>query len=148
MATKRTATIALFLSFNLLLSTIVSGCENCPYRPPPCPPGQYYPPTGPRPPTPQIPSPPTGLTCPRNALQLGVCADVLGGLLGLTIGSTNVEPCCSLIEGLIDLEAAICLCIAIRANILGININLPISLTLLLNVCGRNLPYGFQCPDN
>ncbi|XP_062180699.1 14 kDa proline-rich protein DC2.15-like [Phragmites australis] len=33
------------------------------------------------------------------------------------------DPCCSLLDGLVDLEAAICLCTAIKANNLGINLN-------------------------
>ncbi|KAL7165107.1 hypothetical protein ACSBR2_040898 [Camellia fascicularis] len=46
-------------------------------------------------------------------------------------------PCCSLIGGLADLEATICLCTAIKANALGINLDVPISLGLLLNYCGK-----------
>ncbi|KAJ1392679.1 Hydrophobic seed protein [Sesbania bispinosa] len=56
-----------------------------------------------------------------------------------------VTPCCSLLNGLVDLEAAVCLCTALKANILGINLNLPISLSLLLNVCSRQVPRDFQC---
>nr|KAJ0199385.1 hypothetical protein LSAT_V11C600318620 [Lactuca sativa] len=73
-------------------------------------------------------------TCPRDALKLGVCANLLGGL-----------PCCSLIQGLADLEAAVCLCTAIKANVLGINLNVPLSLSLLVNVCGGEVPNGFVC---
>uniref|UniRef100_A0A803PM15 Bifunctional inhibitor/plant lipid transfer protein/seed storage helical domain-containing protein n=1 Tax=Cannabis sativa TaxID=3483 RepID=A0A803PM15_CANSA len=76
---------------------------------------------------------------------LGICANVLGGLINATIGTPPVTPCCTLIQGLADLEAAVCLCTAIRANILGINLNIPLSLSLLLNVCSRNAPRGFQC---
>ncbi|PPS01811.1 hypothetical protein GOBAR_AA18853 [Gossypium barbadense] len=82
--------------------------------------------------------------CPRDALKLGVCANVLN-LVNVTVGSPPVMPCCSLLNGLVDLEAAACLCTAIRANILGINLNIPVSLSLLLNVCSRNVPTGFQC---
>ncbi|CAI0413453.1 unnamed protein product [Linum tenue] len=81
--------------------------------------------------------------CP---LKLGVCADVLGNLLKLKVGNPPVQPCCSLINGLVDLEAAVCLCTAIKANILGINLNIPLSLSLLLNVCKQKVPSGFQCP--
>ncbi|KAJ8768945.1 hypothetical protein K2173_023940 [Erythroxylum novogranatense] len=88
----------------------------------------------------------SGGRCPRDALKLGICADVLGSLLNVTVGNPPVQPCCSLIQGLVDLEAAICLCTAIRANILGIRLNIPLSLSLLLNVCSRNVPRGFQCP--
>ncbi|GAB4834212.1 hypothetical protein Ancab_032477, partial [Ancistrocladus abbreviatus] len=98
-----------------------------------------------RKPTPKpTPSPSPG-TCPRDALKLGVCANVLNGLLNKTIGTPLKEPCCSLIQGLADLEAAVCLCTAIKANVLGINLNVPVSLSLLLNYCGHEIPRDFQC---
>ncbi|RYR29394.1 hypothetical protein Ahy_B01g053768 isoform A [Arachis hypogaea] len=86
-----------------------------------------------------------GGACPRDALKLGVCANVLNGLLNVTLGQPPVTPCCSLLNGLVDLEAAVCLCTALKANVLGINLNLPISLSLLLNVCSKKVPHGFQC---
>ncbi|XP_018624237.1 14 kDa proline-rich protein DC2.15-like [Nicotiana tomentosiformis] len=64
--------------------------------------------------------------CPRDALKLGVCANIVGGLVGAIVGSPPTLPCCSLIAGLADLEAAVCLCTAIRANVLGINLNVPL----------------------
>ncbi|KAG0490329.1 hypothetical protein HPP92_007192 [Vanilla planifolia] len=82
--------------------------------------------------------------CPRDALKLGVCADVLG-LINLNLGKPPKVPCCALLEGLVDLEAAVCLCTALKANILGINLNLPINLSLVLNYCGQGVPAGFQC---
>uniref|UniRef100_A0A803L6K5 Bifunctional inhibitor/plant lipid transfer protein/seed storage helical domain-containing protein n=2 Tax=Chenopodium quinoa TaxID=63459 RepID=A0A803L6K5_CHEQI len=86
-------------------------------------------------------------TCPLDTLKLGVCANLLGNLLNLQIGTPPVQPCCSLIQGLADLEAAVCLCTVIRANVLNlINLNLPVNLSLLLNACGRRAPRGFQCP--
>ncbi|KMT12523.1 hypothetical protein BVRB_5g097740 [Beta vulgaris subsp. vulgaris] len=86
-------------------------------------------------------------TCPIDTLKLGVCANLLGNLLHLQIGTPPVQPCCSLIQGLVDLEAAVCLCTVIRANVLDlINLNLPVNLSLLLNVCGRQVPRGFVCP--
>ncbi|PIN03090.1 hypothetical protein CDL12_24390 [Handroanthus impetiginosus] len=82
-----------------------------------------------------------------DALRLGVCANLLGGLVGVVIGNPPTTPCCTLIAGLVDLEAAVCLCTAIRANVLGIiNLNVRLALTLLLNVCGRTPPPGFTCP--
>ncbi|KAF8027079.1 hypothetical protein BT93_E0103 [Corymbia citriodora subsp. variegata] len=132
---KSSASVALFLTLNLLFFALVSSCVTCPSpKPRPRP--------GPRP-TP-TPSPSTG-ACPRDALKLGVCADVLGSLLNVTVGTPPVTPCCSLLNGLVDLEAAVCLCTAIKANILGINLNIPISLSLLLNVCSRQVPPGFKC---
>ncbi|KAJ9147737.1 hypothetical protein P3X46_029863 [Hevea brasiliensis] len=128
MASKSTASLALFLVLNLLFFSLVSACGGgCP-SPKPKP----------------TPSPSNG-KCPRDALKLGVCANVLRSLLNLTIGKPPVEPCCSLIQGLVDLEAAVCLCTAIKANVLGINLNIPLSLSLLLNVCSKKVPSGFQC---
>ncbi|EOA19539.1 hypothetical protein CARUB_v10002511mg [Capsella rubella] len=83
-------------------------------------------------------------TCPRDALKIGVCVSVLN-IVDLTLGNPPVQPCCSLIQGLADLEAAVCLCTALKASVLGINLNLPINLSVLLNVCGRKAPTNFQC---
>ncbi|XP_057524499.1 glycine-rich cell wall structural protein-like [Amaranthus tricolor] len=88
-----------------------------------------------------------GTTCPVDTLKLGVCANLLGNLLNLQIGTPPVQPCCTLIQGLVDLEAAVCLCTMIRANVLNlVNLDLPVNLSLLLNVCGRQVPMGFLCP--
>ncbi|KAL0409411.1 UNVERIFIED_CONTAM: Lipid transfer protein EARLI 1, partial [Sesamum radiatum] len=106
--------------------TLSSACGTCP---------------GPKP----KPKPKPKGYCPKDTLKLGVCANLLGGLLGITIGTPPKTPCCTLIEGLADLEAAVCLCTAIKANVLGINLNVPLSLSLLLNVCSKKVPKGFVC---
>ncbi|XP_051115092.1 14 kDa proline-rich protein DC2.15-like [Andrographis paniculata] len=126
---------ALFLLLNFLFFITVSA--NCP------------PPTSP----PATPTPaPTGHKhkhkhkyCPKDTLKLGVCANLLNDLVHLVVGTPPKTPCCTLIEGLADLEAAACLCTAIKANVLGINLNVPVSLSLLLNYCGKKVPYGFKC---
>ncbi|KAL5729232.1 hypothetical protein ACHQM5_002208 [Ranunculus cassubicifolius] len=130
MGSNSQASVALFLALNILFSSLVSACNTCstPAQPKPTP----------------SPTPSSKGVCPRDTLKLGVCANVLG-LVNAVVGSPPVEPCCSLIQGLADLEAAVCLCTAIKANILGINLNVPISLSLLLNVCGKKAPSGFQC---
>ncbi|XVE68392.1 hypothetical protein DITRI_Ditri09bG0064500 [Diplodiscus trichospermus] len=79
-----------------------------------------------------------------NPLNLGVCANLLG-LVNIELGNVPTQPCCSLIQGLVDIEAAVCLCTAIRANVLGINLNLPIDLSLLLNNCGRTPSAQYMC---
>lgn len=84
-------------------------------------------------------------TCPKDTLKLGVCANLLNDLVHLVVGTPPKTPCCSLIQGLVDLEAAVCLCTAIKANVLGTNLNVPVSLSLLLNYCGKKLPSAFQC---
>ncbi|XP_059275993.1 lipid transfer protein EARLI 1-like [Lycium ferocissimum] len=131
MASKKTTCLALFLLVNILFFSLVSACDTC----------------GGTKPTPKpTPSPGSKGKCSIDTLKLGVCANVLGNLLGVVIGNPSKKPCCSLIQGLVDLDAALCLCTAIKANILGINLNVPISLSLLLSACGKKVPSGFQCP--
>ncbi|CAH1429585.1 unnamed protein product [Lactuca virosa] len=127
MASKCNASLVLFLALNLLFFTMVSGCGTC---------GS---------PTPKPKPKPSKASCPKDTLKLGVCANLLGGLVGVEVGSPSVKPCCTLIGGLADLDAAVCLCTAIKANVLGINLNVPVSLSLLLNACGKKVPSGFKC---
>ncbi|GFP89285.1 14 kDa proline-rich protein dc2.15 [Phtheirospermum japonicum] len=132
MASKAATSTALLLLFNLLFFTMST-------------------PKTPTTPTPKPPS--TGhhghkhskAKCPKDTLKLGVCANLLNDLVHLVVGTPPKTPCCTLIEGLADLEAAFCLCTAIKANVLGINLNVPVSLSLLLNYCGKKAPTGFQC---
>ncbi|EPS71802.1 hypothetical protein M569_02964 [Genlisea aurea] len=135
--------LALVISFSAL-SLSVNGATPC--APPIKKPPPYIPPPIKKPP-PYIPPPITKpATCPIDTLKLGVCANLLGDLLGVVIGTPPKEPCCSVIQGLVDLEAAVCLCTAIKADILGINLNIPVSLSVLLNVCSKKVPPGFICP--
>ncbi|KAI3468933.1 hypothetical protein Pfo_025596 [Paulownia fortunei] len=135
MASRAATTTALLLLFNILFFTMVSSTSV------PCPP------------TPKTPSggggghghKPSKGKCPKDTLKLGVCANLLNDLVRLVVGTPPKTPCCTLIEGLADLEAAVCLCTAIKANVLGINLNVPVSLSLLLNYCGKKVPSGFQC---
>ncbi|XP_072983868.1 14 kDa proline-rich protein DC2.15-like [Typha latifolia] len=125
--------VVIFLAFNLLFS-LASACgTTCTPTPKPTPT-----------PTPATPTPSSGGKCPRDALKLGVCANVLG-LIKAKVGVPPKLPCCSLLEGLVDLEAAVCLCTAIKGNVLGIKLNLPIDLSLILNYCGKGTPSGFKC---
>ena len=107
--------------------------------PPPVqpPPVIIYPP----PPT----SPPTRATCPIDALKLGLCLDVAGGIVHVGIGNPVENICCPVIQGLLDLEAAICLCTVIRIKLLNLNIFIPVALQVLAT-CGMTPPPGFVCP--
>uniref|UniRef100_A0ACD5WUT8 Uncharacterized protein n=1 Tax=Avena sativa TaxID=4498 RepID=A0ACD5WUT8_AVESA len=127
MASSSKKLILLFLT--MMMATAVQSCApHCPN------------------PSPTLPLSSTSGTCPINTLKLGVCANVLN-LLKLHLGVPANEQCCSLLARLADLDAAVCLCTAIRANILGIiNLNLPVDLVLLLNQCGKTNPPGFTCP--
>ncbi|KAJ4970185.1 hypothetical protein NE237_003284 [Protea cynaroides] len=155
---SKVASTALFLVLNILYFTLVSSCE--PPPPPSPPPPPPPPPPSPPPPPPPPPSPPppppkcppsgsgsgSGLgSCPKDVLKFGVCAGVLKNLLHVTLGTPPVTPCCSLIDDMVDLEAAVCFCTALKANILGIDLNVSISLSLLVNYCGKKVPSGFQC---
>lgn len=131
MASKALAATALLLALNLLFFTLVSS-TSVPCPPPPKPKHHHK-------------KPPAKAVCPKDTLKLGVCADLLNDLLHAVVGTPPKSPCCSLIGGLADLEAAVCLCTAIKANVLGIKLNVPVSLSLLLNYCGKKVPTGYQC---
>ncbi|KAK7311232.1 hypothetical protein RJT34_09238 [Clitoria ternatea] len=115
--------IATFFVLSLLsYSTLTNACGTCTTPSPPTPSGK----------------------CPKDTLKLGVCADILG-LVNVVVGSPVTSNCCALLQGLADLEAALCLCTAIKANVLGINLNIPVTLSLLLSACQKDVPSGFQC---
>ncbi|PIA49820.1 hypothetical protein AQUCO_01300513v1 [Aquilegia coerulea] len=171
MGSKSYASAALFLALNLLFFSMVTATCSCSNPPPspkpkptpspkptptpktpstpkpkPTPSPPKSPPAPkpkPTPPTPTTPTPSEG-TCPRDTLKLGVCANLLGGVIG-GITSPSNSPCCTIIQGLTDLEAAVCLCTAIKAHILGVNLNWSISLSLILNTCGKKIPSGYKC---
>ncbi|KAL7593511.1 hypothetical protein Lser_V15G33227 [Lactuca serriola] len=143
---------AFLLTFNLVFFTLASStntAKGCPPPPKPStpskPPTPTQPSTPPTPPKPSTPSTPPKATCPRDTLKLGVCANLLNNLLPIVVGNRSETPCCSLIAGLADLDAVVCLCTAINANVLGINLNVPVSLSVLLNYCEKKAPSGFQC---
>jgi hypothetical protein len=130
MASNKFSALILVLSL-LAYSTFTEA--NCPPSPKPTP--------SPAP----VPPSPKG-QCPKDTLKLGVCADLLG-LVNVVIGNPpSGSKCCALIKGLADLEAALCLCTALKANVLGINLNVPITLSVLLSACQKTVPPGFQCP--
>ena len=133
MNSSKSSTLVLFSIINMLFFAMANGCFFCP-KPNPNPNPFPYPSTS-----------PSTKSCPRDALRFGVCANLLNGPIGAVIGSPPEHPCCSILEGLLDLEVAVCLCTAIKANILGININIPISLSLILNACEKTPPTDFQC---
>ncbi|KAF5761011.1 putative bifunctional inhibitor/plant lipid transfer protein/seed storage helical [Helianthus annuus] len=111
----------LFILANVILFTIVSANKH------PCP-----------------PKTPT-TKCPKDTLKFGVCGDWLG-LVHEAIGAQPDSECCSLVKGLADLEAAACLCTALKANVLGVlKVKAPVALSLLVNSCGKKVPEGFKC---
>ncbi|KAL3499548.1 hypothetical protein ACH5RR_038641 [Cinchona calisaya] len=90
-------------------------------------------------------TPPASATCPINALKLGLCLDVLGGLIHIGIGNPVENVCCPVLQGLLEIEAAVCLCTGIRLKLLNLNIFLPLALQVIIT-CGQTPPPGFVCP--
>ncbi|KAK4431768.1 proline-rich protein [Sesamum alatum] len=97
------------------------------------------PPTG-KPCTP----PPAKATCPIDTLKLGACVDLLGGLVHIGLGDPAVNECCPMLSGLVELEAAACLCTTLKIKALNLNIYVPIALQLLVT-CGKTPPPGYTC---
>jgi hypothetical protein len=93
-------------------------------------------------PTPSPPPPPS--TCSIDTLKLKVCANVLN-LLKLNLPVPENEECCPLLSGLANLDASVCLCTAIKAEILGIKLNVLADFTLLLNQCRKTCPDNYTC---
>lgn len=134
-SSKALASTALLLILNLLFFSLLSANAV------PCPPTVKPTPK----PSPKPKPKPHHATCPCDTVKLGVCADMLGGLISLNVGKPSRTSCCSLLEGMADLEAAVCLCTDIKDDILGINLNVPVSLSMVLNYCGKKVPAGSKC---
>ncbi|GAB4861919.1 hypothetical protein Ancab_037174 [Ancistrocladus abbreviatus] len=118
------AAAALFFLLNILLFSCVSSCETS------CPPST-------------VPEKP--VNCPKDSLKFGACSSWLG-LVSEVVGVKPSSECCALIGGLGDLEAAVCICTALKGNALGIvKLKVPVALSLLVNGCGKKLPEGFSC---
>ncbi|KAG2672271.1 hypothetical protein I3760_13G032400 [Carya illinoinensis] len=121
------AAAACFILLNVIFFTIVSSCNiPCTPKSPPF--------------TPEKPA-----KCPKDTLKFGVCGNWLG-LVTEIVGTPPSEECCTVVKGLADLEAALCLCTAIKANVLGVvKLEVPVALSLLVNGCGKKVPEGFVC---
>ncbi|CAL0330792.1 unnamed protein product [Lupinus luteus] len=102
MGSSKSSTLALFFSINVFLFVLASGCYTCTQpkqKPIPIP--------NPNPnPNPFPFSNQSAKSCPRDALKLGVCANVLNTPIGALVGSPLNHPCCSILQGLVDLEVA------------------------------------------
>ncbi|CAK8568603.1 unnamed protein product [Lathyrus sativus] len=141
MAFNKFSSIILMLSL-LSYSIFTDAADGSPPSPNPTP--SPVAPSSPNP-TPSAnttPPSPQG-QCPIDSLKLRDCV----GLLGL-INYGNPPfggKCCALINGLVDLEAATCLCIALKANVLGINLSIPISLSAIISACHKTVPSEYKC---
>ncbi|KAJ1378941.1 Hydrophobic seed protein [Sesbania bispinosa] len=98
-------------------------------------------------PTPSAPCPPktpAQATCPIDTLKLGACVNLLGGLVHIGVGDPVVNECCPVLQGLVELEAAVCLCTTLKLKLLNLNIYVPLALQLLV-ACGKSPPPGYTC---
>lgn len=78
-----------------------------------------------------------------DGLKLGLCVNVMN-MVEIVIGSPPVAPCCPIIFGLVELEAGLRVCTHSRANIMGMNINIPVTFSLVFNNCNKLVPSGFE----
>ncbi|KAH7687703.1 Bifunctional inhibitor/lipid-transfer protein/seed storage 2S albumin protein [Dioscorea alata] len=90
------------------------------------------------------PSMPSDQKCSIDLLKIGLCIDVLG-LVHVGLGNPVENVCCPVLQGLLELEAAACLCTAIRLKVLNLNIYIPLALQVLIT-CGKDPPAGYLCP--
>ncbi|KAK9910852.1 hypothetical protein M0R45_034791 [Rubus argutus] len=128
MGCRGSKAVALFILLIITLLSLASSHEA------PCPPTS---------PPPSVPK--KQAKCPRDTLKFGVCGSWLG-LVTEVVGTKPSKECCTLIKGLADLEAALCLCTAIKANVLGVvKLKVPVAASLLVNACGGKVPEGFVC---
>ncbi|XP_074266314.1 14 kDa proline-rich protein DC2.15-like [Silene latifolia] len=136
MASKAIFVLCLNLVFfTLVSSNYVPTVPTTTTTPCPPPPGGY--------PT------PGGGHCSIDALKIAACADVLNGLVHAVVGPSRATECCSLIDGLVGLDAAVCLCTNLKANVLNIiHLDLPISVKLLVNFCQKaGVPSDYHCSN-
>ena len=70
--------------------------------------------------------------------------DLLGGLVHIGLGDPVVNQCCPVLSGLVELEAAICLCTTLKLKLLNLKIYVPLALQLLVT-CGKTPPPGYTC---
>ncbi|KAG2574643.1 36.4 kDa proline-rich protein-like [Panicum virgatum] len=144
MAKNHHRIVALLLVAATLVAQLIAPAAACPSCPTPKPPPP--PPTPvPCPPPPSSAPPSTG-KCPLNTLKLLACVDALNGLVHAVVGAKASEKCCPLLQGVADLDAALCLCTTIKVKALSINLVLPIAIEVLVNECHKNVPASFQCP--
>ncbi|KAJ4906053.1 Bifunctional inhibitor/lipid-transfer protein/seed storage 2S albumin superfamily protein [Raphanus sativus] len=81
--------------------------------------------------------------CPNAVNLVTVCADLLNGVVKVSLPAGT--ECCTLLKGIVDANAAVCLCTAVKANIGSLLplLNIPLAVSLTLNACG--VPSGIPC---
>ncbi|KAF8046074.1 hypothetical protein N665_4042s0003 [Sinapis alba] len=146
---SRTQNLSFLILLLLGFLAVSFACDCSPPKPSPSPhKPPKHPVKPPKPPAVKPPKPPAPETCPIDTLKLGACVDVLGGLIHIGLGGSNAKKeCCPVLGGLVDLDAAVCLCTTIKAKLLNLDLIIPIALELLID-CGKTPPPGFKCPSS
>ncbi|KAF7036348.1 hypothetical protein CFC21_047046 [Triticum aestivum] len=134
----------LLLAMALTVST-VHGCGyNCPPLSPPPPPPPLYPPPSP-PPSPPPPPPAYPPPPPSPSTSYGSCPNLQVCLNMLHLPNLSLRlfasECCPLLYGLVELQAAACLC-----DVLGGVLGLRLDVVLLLNQCSIPCESTYTCP--
>ncbi|KAF4374684.1 hypothetical protein F8388_020205 [Cannabis sativa] len=132
MNSKAQISIVFFLSLNLVFFTMVSStCHNGICPPPPFVGHHRH----------HLSPPNSGSICSLNHLKFGCCGNLISNFGDIIVGTPGSSPCCNLLLGLVDLEAAVCLCTALKANVLGIiNLDVSIAVEKFLSICGKDMP--------
>ncbi|KAF5946054.1 hypothetical protein HYC85_016282 [Camellia sinensis] len=172
MESSKFTTLLLISMLFISLTTPILGCDHCSKPSPSCghcskrspkhkkpitlppivkPPINLPPVTNTPTTTKPCPPPPGAQTCPIDTLKLGDCVDHFVGLVHMGLGgSVNVrntlvaDQCCPVLQGLVEIEAAVCLCTTLQLKVLNLNNFVPTALQLLVT-CGKTPPPGFTC---
>ncbi|CAH9135108.1 unnamed protein product [Cuscuta epithymum] len=115
---------------------------------PPMPTPTLSPPpmNSPPPPSPLSPPPPPSPPkyCPIDTMKIGLCLDILGGLIHIHLGDPAINKCCPMLGGLLGMEAAVCMCSTMTMRMMNLTIFMPVALELI-GMCGLYLPPGYAC---
>ncbi|KAL7188659.1 hypothetical protein ACSBR1_038507 [Camellia fascicularis] len=85
-------------------------------------------------------------SCSNNIKNFGVCNQLLSELLETEVANTTLkDQCCSLIKDVVELEAAVCLCDAVKANILGNKDDPLASIKAVHRICNKKLFPTYKC---
>ncbi|MCD7466475.1 hypothetical protein HAX54_003224 [Datura stramonium] len=95
-------------------------------------------------PSPAPPTESTTTSCPIDtSIKLGPCVKLLG-FLHFGLGNPVVNECCPIIQGLVEIEAAACLCTTLKHKLLNLDLYDSYAFEMFLT-CGKTPPPGYTC---
>ncbi|KAL1320465.1 hypothetical protein AAHE18_14G058800 [Arachis hypogaea] len=118
----------LLLSLNLLFSTMMVTSQQ-------------------EPPPPMATPPPPPPSCPVNTIRSSGCLGALNNTIGIG-GPSPSSACCSVLGGLVDINADACVCTAIKTYQLPLLPNNTAYVDAVVRACGIQTTPGFQCQPN